>query len=144
MIGILGGDEARLLSPAQNNVLGAFDARVSEGLRFTDGKAPRAYVFEWTRPEQIVSWPARLNAPSEFEVWARYSTGSAGVRGRFAVEIGKQRVEADIEPTAKDTEPREVRVGTVKLPAGPAVVRVLPVKIEGGESIRLFSVTLKS
>jgi len=31
----------------------------------------------------------------------------------------------------------------VKVTAGAAGVRVVPVKIEGGESIRLFSITLK-
>ena len=60
--------------------------------------------------------------------------------GRFAVEIGKQRVEAPVEPTARDTEPREVKLGTVTL-AGPADVRVRAVKIEGGELMRLFSIT---
>jgi len=124
-------------------VLGAFDLRVSSGLRFTDGKASHAYVYEWTRPDQSVTWPARLNAPAEFEVVARYSTGTPEIHGRFAIEIGKQRVEAEIEPTAKDTEPREVQLGKIHAPAGQADVRVTPVKIEGGESIRLFSVTLK-
>ncbi|MBS1856218.1 MAG: alpha-L-fucosidase [Acidobacteria bacterium] len=143
MIGNFGGDPARLLSPTQDNRLSVFDARVSPGLRFTDGKAPHAYVYEWTRPDQTVSWPVRVNAETQFEVWARYSTGSAGIRGRFAVEAGTQRIEAAIEPTAKDTEPREVRLGTLRLPAGEFTLRVLPVEIPGGESIRLFSIMLK-
>jgi alpha-L-fucosidase len=143
MIGNVDGDPVRLLSTTQDNVLGTFDARVSAGLRFTDGKAPHAYVYEWTRPDQSVTWPARLNAGAEFEVVARYSTGTPDVHGRFAIEVGKQRVEAEVEPTAKDTEAREVRLGTVRVPAGQADVRVVPAKIEGGESIRLFSIRLK-
>lgn len=143
MIGNVGGNPVRLLSATQDNVLGAFDARVSAGLRFTDGKAPHAYVYEWTRPDQSVSWPARVNAPTEFEVVARYSTGTPEIHGRFAIEIGKQRVEAEIEATAKDTEAREVHLGKIQVAAGQADVRVVPVKMEGGESIRLFSVTLK-
>jgi alpha-L-fucosidase len=143
MVGTGGGDPVRLLSPTQTNVLGVFDANVSAGLRFTDGKAPRAYVYEWTRPDQAVSWPARLNDPAEFEVWAKYSTGSPDAAGRFAIEIGGQRVEGDIVPTAKDTEPREVNVGILKIPAGPAGVRVIPVRMGGGEMVRLFAVTLK-
>ena len=143
MAGNVGGDGVRLLSTTQNNVLGAFDARVSPGLRFTDGKAPHAYVYEWTRPDQSVWWPSRLNAAADFEVWARYSTGSPGVHGRFAVEVGKQRIEADIVPTASDTEPREVRLGVIHAAAGEFNVRAVPVKIESGELIRLFSITLK-
>jgi alpha-L-fucosidase len=143
MVGAVGGDPTRLLSATQSNRLGVFDARVSPGLRFTDGKAPRAYVYEWTRPDQVVWWRSRLNAATRFEVWARYSTGSPQARGRFAVEIGKQRIEADIQPTEKDTEPRDVRLGVVNAAAGEFDVRVVPVRIEGGESIRLFSITLK-
>ncbi len=143
MAGNVGGDGVRLLSTTQNNVLGAFDARVSPGLRFTDGKAPHAYVYEWTRPDQTVWWPSRLNAAADLEVWARYSTGSPGVHGRFAVEVGKQRIEADIVPTASDTEPREVRLGVIHAAAGEFNVRAVPVKIESGELIRLFSITLK-
>jgi len=123
-------------------VLGAFDAKASPGIRFTDGKAQHAYAYEWTRQDQMLTWPARLNGAAQFEVWAKYSTGGADVRGRFAVEVGRQRVEAEIEPTAK-AEPREVKLGVVKAPAGTASVRVVPVKIEGGELIRLFSITLK-
>jgi alpha-L-fucosidase len=142
MVGMLGGDPARLLSSTQTNLLGVFDARVSDGIRFTDGKAQRAYVYEWTKLSQTVTWPARLNAATEFEVRARYSTATAEIHGRFAVEVGKQRLEADIEPTEKDTEPREVVLGRVKAGAGEFPVRVVPVRLEGAELIRLFAITL--
>jgi alpha-L-fucosidase len=145
MVGMLGGDGVRLLSTSQKNVLGAFDAKVSPGLRFTDGKAPRAYVHEWTRPDQSVAWKSRLNEAAEFEVWARYSTGSPETYGRFAVDVGGQVLEGDIVPTKKDTEPRDVRLGVVQVKAGEFDVKVVPVRrIEGEELIRLFSVTLKS
>ena len=55
---------------------------------------------------------------------------------------GIRKLEASIEPTAKDTAPREVKLGTLKIPAGIAPVRVVPVGIESAELIRLFSVTL--
>jgi len=134
-------DPVRLLSTVQRNVLGSFDAQ--SPLRFTDGKAPHAYCYGWTSTEQTVLWPARLRAPGEFEVWVKYSTGSPKDGGRFAVEIGNVRLEALVEPTAKDTEPREVKLGTVKVPAGAADLRVRALKIEGAELMRLFSVTLK-
>ncbi len=131
-------DPVRLISTTQANVLRAFDVQTEgKGLRFTDGKAPHAYVYEWKSAEQSVLWPARLKEEGEFEVWAKYSTGSAANAGRFAVEMGTQRVESAVEPTAKDTEPRE------ELAAGASDVRVRALKIEGGELIRLFSVTLR-
>jgi hypothetical protein len=138
--GAFGPESVRLLSPTQRNVLGVFDSQTTLG--FTDGKAPRAYVQNWTRPDQTVLWPARLNRPGEFDVWARYSTASPAIRGKFAVEVGGQRLEAIVEPTAKDTAPREVKLGSLKLPAGTAAVRVVPIQIEGPELIRLFSITL--
>jgi hypothetical protein len=137
-------DPVRLLSTTQANVLRAFDAQTEgKGLRFTDGKAPHAYVYEWKSMEQAVLWPARLKEDGEFEVWAKYSTGSAANTGRFVVEMGTQRVESAVEATAKDTDPREVKLGVVKLAAGASDVRVRAVKIEGGELMRLFSVTLR-
>ena len=122
MIGNVGGDPARLLSTTQTNVLGAFDAHVSPGLRFTDGKAPHAYVYEWTRPDQT----RRLARPAERPrgvrgVGAATARARRGLHGRFAVEIGKQRLEADIDPTEKDTAPRDVKLGVVKPPAGAAM-----------------------
>ena len=46
-------DPVRLLSATQSNVLRSFDAQTEgKGLRFTDGKAPHAYVYEWKSAEQ--------------------------------------------------------------------------------------------
>jgi len=73
-----------------------------------------------------------------FKVWVKYSTGSVSIHERFG-----QKLEAEIEPTAKDTAPRDVKLGAVKAPAGVAAVRVIPVGIDGAELIRLFSVTLQ-
>ena len=139
--GTLSPVSVRLLSATQRNVLGVFDAQTTLG--FTDGKAPRAYVQGWTRADQTLLWPARLNQPAEFEVWAKYSTAGAAGGGRFAVEVGETRLEAAVQPTARDTEPREVNLGVLKVRAGIAAVRVTPVKIEGGELMRLFSIVLK-
>jgi alpha-L-fucosidase len=141
--GDLRTDPVRLLSPTQRNVLGVFDAQLDgKGFQFTDGKAPHAYVQNWTRADQSVFWPARLNAPAELEVRVRYSTGAAAGGGKFAVTVGSQRLEEAVEPTAKDTEPREIRLGVVKVPAGASEVRVRAVNIDGVELMRLFSVTL--
>jgi hypothetical protein len=139
--GDLKPDPVRLISTTQRNTLGAFDAETK--LRFTDGKAPHAYCYDWTSTDQTVVWPARVKSAGEFEVWAKYSTGTPASGGRYAVEIGKEELEAAVEPTAKDTEPRTVRLGTVKVGAGRADVRVRAVKIEGGELMRLFSITLQ-
>jgi alpha-L-fucosidase len=139
--GPLTADPVRLLSSTQRNVLGVFDSQTTLG--FTDGKAPHAYVQGWTRADQTVLWRARVKEPAQFEVWAKYSTGTPAVHGRFAVEVGGQKVEADIEATAKDTQPQEVKLGVVKVPAGVADVRVSAVRIHGPELIRLFSITLQ-
>ena len=103
------------MATARATVLSAFDAQTEgRGLRFTDGKAPHAYVYAWKSAEQSVVWPARVKEAGEFEVWAKHCTGQAGNTGRFAVEIGSERVEAAVQPSAKDTEARdgEARCGS--------------------------------
>jgi alpha-L-fucosidase len=133
----------RLLSVHQRNVLRAFDAQLEgQGFHYTDGKAPHTYVYGWTQPAQSIVWPARLAEGGEFEISIRYSTGSPSDRGTFAVEVGNRRLTAKIGATAKDTEPRDVVLGTVKLPAGPAEVRIRAIDLPG-ESIRPFWVALQ-
>jgi alpha-L-fucosidase len=136
-------DPVRLLSARQQNLLRAFDAQLEgRGFRYTDGKAPHAYVFGWTGTGQSMVWPARATESGEFEVWIRYSTGSPADRGRFAVEIGDQRVEAAVEPAANDIEPREVRVGVVRHSPGRSDVRVRALRVDG-EMARIFWVELR-
>ena len=136
-------DPVRLLSTHQRNSLRAFDARLEGGgFHYTDGKAPHAYVFGWTKIGQSIVWPARLKDAGEFEVRIVYSTGSPKDGGRFAIEAGGQKLEAAVQATAKDTEPRTVSLGVVKLATGAADIRIRALELQG-EGIRPFRVELE-
>jgi alpha-L-fucosidase len=135
---------ARLLAARGHaNVLRVFDGDLhGAGLRFGDGKAQRAYVFEWKSPSQWVGWKVRLSEAAEFEVAAKYTTASNENRGGYAVHIGGLVLRAAVEPTPRESEPATVALGRVKLPPGEYEIAVKPTDIRGGELMRLFHVSL--
>jgi hypothetical protein len=135
---------ARLLSNTQMNQLRTFDAELhGSGLRFGDGKSFRAYVFDWKNLSEWVGWQTRLNQSTEFEVTAKYATGSKDNVGSFEVSLGDQKLKATVQPTANENESRVVTLGRVTLRPGNQEIAVRPVEIKGGELMRLFYVSLK-
>jgi hypothetical protein len=127
-----------------NNVLRAFDGELhGKGLRFGDGKAPRAYVFEWKDPQDWVGWKIRMNEPSEFEVSLKYTTGSTANRGSYNVTIGDQVLKTRVEPTTDENQAATATLGRVKLNAGEYEIMVKPLDIQGGELMRMFYLALR-
>lgn len=143
--GPMDADPVRLLSSReQSNVLRSFDGVLhGGGLRFGDGKAARAYVFEWRNPTDWIGWQTRLDEPAEFEVLARYTTGSLANRGTYTVTIGDQVLRATVEPTPNENEAAFASLGHIKLNTGSYEISVKPVEIEGGELMRLFHLELR-
>ncbi|MEK6281914.1 MAG: alpha-L-fucosidase [Acidobacteriota bacterium] len=132
-----------LASMGQTNVLRVFDGELhGKGLRFGDGKAPRAYVFEWKTPTQWVGWKVRVIEASEFEVSLKYTTNSTANRGSYAVTIGDQVLKNKVDPTASESESKTVVLGRVKLRPGDYEVAVKPTDIQGGELMRPFYLAL--
>jgi hypothetical protein len=132
-----------LASSGQTNVLRTFDAELhGKGLRFGDGKAPKAYVFEWNDPKQWVGWKIRVNEPTEFEVTTKYTTGSTANRGSYTVTIGDHVLKAAVEPTPSENQQATATLGRVMLSPGEYEVSVKPVDIQGGELMRLFNVSM--
>jgi len=133
-----------LASVGPANVLRTFDGDLhGQGLRFGDGKAARAYVFEWRNPAEWVGWKVRLNDPAEFDVLAKYTTGSTANRGMYSVTIGDQVLKATVEPTANENQSATARLGRVRLNPGAYEISVKPVDIQGGELMRLFHLELR-
>jgi alpha-L-fucosidase len=127
-----------------NNVLRAFDGELhGKGLRFGDGKAPRAYVFEWKDPQDWVGWKIRMNEPSEFDVSLKYTTGSTANRGSYNVTIGDQVLKTKVEPTTDENQAATATLGRVKLNAGEYEIMVKPLDIQGGELMRMFHLALR-
>lgn len=134
----------RLLSTGNHaNVLRSFDGEMhGAGLRFGDGKASRAYVFEWRDPKEWVGWQVRANEGAEYEVSVKYTTASSENRGTYAVSIGQHVLQATIVPTPRESEATTVNLGRIRLTPGEYDVAVKPVEIKGGELMRLFHLTL--
>ncbi len=137
-------DAARLLANlGQKNVLRGFDAeRVGGGLRYGDGKAPKAYVMDWTKPEQELRWAVRVNEPTTFDVAVRYTTGTTNDGGSYVVQAGGQTVTGKVEPAEKDGDSKTSNAGRLSLPAGATQLVIRPEKISGSELMRIYDVTL--
>lgn len=134
----------RLASRSQTNVLRVFDGELhGKTLHFGDGKALKAYVLDWSKPNEWVGWKVRLTEPAEFEVSLKYTTGSTANRGSYTVSIGDRVLKATVEPTTQEDQPREVSLGRIKLSPGAYELAVKPTDIQGGELMRLFHVSMK-
>jgi alpha-L-fucosidase len=132
-----------LASMSQPNVLRVFDGELhGTGLRFGDGKAPRAYVLDWKNPAQWVGWKVRVIEASEFDVSLKYTTASAANRGTYTVTIGEHALKNSVEPTPAESEAKTVGLGRVKLKPGEYEIAVKPVDIQGVELMRMFYVAL--
>jgi hypothetical protein len=141
--GAIKANPTRLLALDQSNVMRTFDGDLhGDGLRYGDGKAFRAYVFDWKDMNQWISWPLRLNAAAEFEVEVKYTTASKDNAGTYQVAVGDQELRAAIKPTANENESSIVSIGRIKLGPGKHELVIKPVEIKGGELMRLFYVSL--
>jgi hypothetical protein len=127
----------------QTNVLRVFDGELhGKGLHFGDGKTARAYVLDWSNPQEWIGWKVRVNEPTEYEVRVKYTTPSAANRGTYTVTIGDQELKAEVEPTPQETQPATATLGRVRLSAGEHEIMVKPSEIKGGELMRLFDISL--
>ena len=153
-------DAARLLAAnAATNTLRAFDARLEGKLEFGPGKVTDAWVKNWTRKEDAVAWPVRLNEKATFEVSMVYDAptdiktnkvadGDAGKEpvvphigagGAYVVQIGPQTFTRKVRIGLNVEEP----LGKVTLDPGSCTVRVSASEITGEELMRLRSLVLK-
>jgi hypothetical protein len=133
----------RLVLNSQPNLLRVFDGELhGRKLHFGDGKAPRAYVLDWSDPTEWVGWKVRVNEPGRYEVSVKYTTASAANNGTYSVTFNDQAFAVTVVPTPSESQARTETVGTVRLVPGEYEIQVKPTDIRGGELMRLFSVSL--
>ena len=65
------GDKARLISSTQNNVLRSLDAKVTGGLHYNNAQQTD-YIRDWKKLDDTVTWSARLNNKTTFDVVVAY------------------------------------------------------------------------
>jgi len=152
-------DPARLLAThLESNTLRGFDANLIGNLQFGSGKTKDAWVGNWTRQDDAVVWPVRLNARTTFELALVYdappdgkggkvTTGDAGkertraskgANGTYIVQIGGQRVERKARSGLNVRD----ELGRLILEAGAFDIRVSAKEITGAELMRLRSIVL--
>ena len=133
-------DTNRLLQPQfPGDTLRAFDGELDGKLRYGPGKKTDDYVMNWTSPDESVSWPVRLNEAAKYEVSINYVAEKKSEGGAFNVSFGPQTLTG----TVQAGNPQIVSLGRVSLKPGTFEIKVAPVKIVGGELMRLRSLELK-
>ena len=124
---------------SRDDVLRAFDGQLHGGLRFGPGKRTDAYVQNWSKAADFISWPVRLNGPATFEVEAVYDAEGPSAGGAFTVAVGPHELTGAVEQGRE----RVAVLGQVTLDGGAFEIRIIPRRIAGRELMRLRQITLR-
>jgi hypothetical protein len=135
-------EPTRLLQPDfASETLRVFDAQLhGKGLKFGAGKTRDAYVYEWTRKDQFISWPTRLNHDASYSVELIYDADQDSAGGTFVVSFGAQILKGMVKPGSMQS----VSLGQVSLKAGATEIKLSAGEIKGQELMRPRSLVLKS
>ena len=133
-------DTNRLLQPEfPSDTLRAFDGELHGGLKFGPGKKTDDHVINWTKENQSVTWPARLNEAMTYEVSVNYTAPEDSSGSAFMVSVGSQVLKGEVKPGTNQI----ISLGRVSLPPGNFEIKVAATKINGGELFRLRSLEFK-
>lgn len=138
--GDIQADTNRLLQPElASEALRAFDGELHGGLKFGPGKKTDDVVMNWTKTNQFVAWPVRLETPATYDISVNYNAPEASAGGRFTVGFGSQALIGEVKPGTDQS----VSLGRVALEPGRFEIQIAANKIIGGELFRLRSVRLE-
>ncbi len=137
-------DSVRVLDTRSlTNVLRAFDGKLhGDDLQYGDGKAPKYYVYNWTRPEQYISWTFRLITPAKFQVHIKYAVDSTSGENSFTVNVSGKTLTGKTRAVASKEKILVQPLGELTLPAGVHTLSIRPETINGKELLKLFEITL--
>ena len=130
------------------NQLLAFDAEPHGVFTFGDGKAGKYFATGFTKAEEFLAWPIRLNAPATFDI-SVHCGGAGGTK--LVVQVGDQAMNAEIPASnaggkkgsgakGEAVGNQIVHFGPLKLPVGEQKLRF---KLEQPSEVSLFEVLLK-
>jgi hypothetical protein len=127
------------LTNVPGDTLRAFDGQLrGQTLRFGAGKSKDAYVENWSKPNEFVAWPVRLNQPATFDVTIVYDAEARSADGSYTVKIGRETLSGKVTKGENAAAP----LGRVRLQPGTFEIQVVPGTIQGGELMRLRSIRL--
>jgi alpha-L-fucosidase len=139
--GNIEADNHRLLQPDfGGDTLRVFDGELhGKGLKFGPGKVRDAYAMDWTKPDEFISWPARINEPATYDVELTYDAEANSAGGTFSISFGSQTLNGVIKSGTIQT----TQVGRVKLQPGSFEIKLAAGEIKGSELMRPRTLTLK-
>jgi alpha-L-fucosidase len=139
--GDIQADTNRLLQPQfPLETLRAFDAELhGKGLKYGPGKKTDDMVQNWTKTDEYLAWPVRLEKVATYDVAVNYAAGQESAGGEFTVSFGSSKLSGVVKPGADQT----LSLGRVTLPPGTFEIKIGADKINGGELWRLRRLELK-
>jgi alpha-L-fucosidase len=119
--------------------LSTFDAGLSKGFKFGDGKTDRFYVEGWEKKDQYVKWTFRTNETQKFKLVIKYLAGKDD-GGSYNFKIDQQEFKQTVQ-IGNDTVITE-DMGTVQLKKGLHHINISPDHILKRELMKLLEVQL--
>jgi len=120
--------------------LRAFDAEPhGKGLKYGPGKKTDDMVQNWTKTDESLAWPVRLEKAATYDVAVNYTAGQESAGSEFAVSLGDKKLSGVVKPGADQT----LSLGRVILAPGTFEIKIGAAKINGGELWRLRRLELK-
>jgi alpha-L-fucosidase len=142
LVGDVVTDATRLLQPEYGReTLRVFDAELrGKGLRFGAGKVRDAHVTGWTKSDQSIVWPVRLNEAAEYEVDLIYDAESAAAGATFQLVAGDQTLVGTVKPGLIQT----ASLGRIKLSPGRFTINLTTTENRANEIMQPRLVTLRT
>ena len=147
--GEIAADSNRLLQPQfPVETLRAFDGELHGGLRFGPGKKTDDVALNWTRPNQFITWPVRLNTATTYEVIANYDAEADSSGNRFDVTFDSpenRKLTESVSGMVKPGRQQSESLGQIRWEdcGEPFEIKVTAKDIEGGELFRLRKLELR-
>src|SRR5262249_1459191 len=117
---------SRLLQPEfPTETLRAFDGELlGKGQRFGPGKKTDDVILDWTKTDQSIIWPVRLEKPAAYEVVVDYDAAADAAGGTFEVSFGLQTLNGEVKSGTNQL----ASLGRVSLKPGGFEIKVTATK----------------
>jgi alpha-L-fucosidase len=150
--GDIQADTNRLLQPTYPvETLRAFDGELHGGLRFGPGKKTDDVVTEWTKTNQFVTWPVRVEKSTSYNVLVNYDADAASAGNTFTITFAlPEKYKRTMPPSSitgvvKPGKQQTEMIGTMSclFSQEPFEIKVAAKEIKGGELFRLRKLELR-
>ena len=117
----------------------SFDAELSPGFNFGDGKTDRYYVDGWRKKDQYVKWNFRTSAAQKFKLTIKYLAGKES-GGNYSFKVDQQEFKQEVN--LSDDQVITQEIGEVQLSKGVHQITISANTILKNELMKLLEVQL--